>query len=56
VVVVDADLVEKVEGAPVVVVARLRLRLNPRASRSPSRVDVDAVVALAAKLTADVGK
>jgi hypothetical protein len=52
VVVVDADLVERVEGAPVVVVARLRLRLNPRASR----VDVDAVVALVAKLIADVGK
>jgi hypothetical protein len=49
VVVVDADPVEK---APVVDVARLRL--NPRAS--PSRVVVDAVVALAAKLTADVGK
>jgi hypothetical protein len=50
--VVDADLVERVEGALVVDVARLRLRPSP----SPSRVDVDAVVDLVAKLTADVGK
>jgi hypothetical protein len=52
VVVVGAEPVERAEKALVVDVVRLRLRL----SLNPSRVVVDAVVALAAKLTADAGK
>jgi hypothetical protein len=53
VVVVDADLVEKVEGAPVVVVARLRLRLSLSLSREvvvdATELDVTAVLTDAVK-------
>jgi hypothetical protein len=56
VVVVDAELVERVERALVVVVVPLRARLSPRPNPSLnlSRVVVDAVVVLVARLTADV--
>jgi hypothetical protein len=54
VVVVDAELVERVEEALVVVVVPLRARVRARLSLNLSRVVADAVVVPVARPTADV--